>query len=93
MKSGGKIGVYGLDGLSDYKIDINKINGDFKYYSGQIYDEGSAHEEIINLIKKKQLNPWNYLSKRYSYPLSRIREALNATKTRKVLKSVIDFSL
>lgn len=91
LKKSGKIGVYGLDGHLDYKIDIAQAAGDFSYYDGQIYDEGSAHDEIIDFIEEKKLNAWDYLDKNHIYPFEQIKDALAASHGRKVLKSVIKF--
>ncbi|MBI2050340.1 MAG: alcohol dehydrogenase catalytic domain-containing protein [Parcubacteria group bacterium] len=91
LKKSGRIGVYGLDEYLDYKIDIAQVQGDFNYYDGRTYDEGSAHDAIIHFIKNKRLNAWDYLDKNHVYPLEKIEDALAAGKTRKVLKSVIRF--
>ena len=53
LKKSGKIGVYGLDEHLDYKIDTSIAKGDFTYYNGEIYDEGSVHDEIINFIQNE----------------------------------------
>lgn len=89
LKINGKIGVYGLDGFLGYKIDKSKARGKFKYFSGEEYNEASAHDAIIKFIQSGQLNAWDYLSKNYIYPLSKIKEALSAGEKRKVLKSVV----
>lgn len=91
LKRSGKIGVYGLDEYLDYKIDRSQAQGDFSYYSGELYDEGSAHDDIINFIQNKKLNAWDYLDANHIYPIERITDALDAAKNRNTLKSVITF--
>lgn len=91
LSPGGKIGVYGLDEFDDYKQNILLTAGGYSYYSGEIYDEGSAHEAVMADIAKGKLDAWNYLSKDHIYPLEKINEALDATFSRKALKSVISF--
>jgi len=85
----GKLGLYGLESYLDYTLDQASVPKDFSFFDGTHYDEGSAHDEVIQYITEKKLNAWNYLSKDHIYPLSRISDALQASKDRKVLKSVI----
>lgn len=87
----GKIGVYGLDGFLDYTIDSSKASGDFSYFSGEHYDEGSSHDEVIDFIKTDKLDLWRYLSRDHIYPLERVTDALEATRKRETFKSVIKF--
>lgn len=89
LKHGGKIGLYGLDGFWGYRIDIPKAQGDFSFFTGTQYDEGSAHDAVMRYLKQGKLNAWNYLSKKYIYPLSQIKEALQAAQERRVMKSVV----
>lgn len=91
LSIGGKVGVYGLDSFCDYNLNTFNAAGDFTYYSGEIYDEGSAHDVVIADIINGKLNAWDYLSKDHIYPLEKINEALDATYARKTLKSVIKF--
>lgn len=89
----GKIGVYGLDSFLDYKIAAARARGDFSYYSGEHYDEGSAHDDIVAYIQAGKLNAWHYLSREHIYPLEKIEDALSASRTRQTLKSVIRFGV
>ncbi|MFA4955275.1 MAG: zinc-binding dehydrogenase [Patescibacteria group bacterium] len=92
LKTGGKIGVYGLDGALDYHLDDALVRG-FKIFDGTDYAEGVAHDEVLERISKNQLNADLYFSPNHVYPLERIHDALAASRERKVLKSVIDFRL
>jgi L-iditol 2-dehydrogenase len=87
----GKIGLYGLDAYEDYCIKATKAPYDFSFFNGKYYDEGSAHEAVIEMIKTGKLNSWNYLSKEHIYNLADIELALEAGRNGKVLKSVIKF--
>lgn len=89
LGDGGRIGLYGLDSFLDYRIAATKAPGDFIYFNGEYYDEASAHEEVMEFVNQGRLNAWDYLSKEHIYPLERIMEALEASYTRKVMKSVI----
>jgi D-arabinose 1-dehydrogenase-like Zn-dependent alcohol dehydrogenase len=90
LKTGGKIGVYGLDGALDYHLDDALVR-DFEIFDGTDYAEGTAHDEVLERISKNQLKVDLYLSPDHVYPLERIHEALAASAERKVLKSIIDF--
>lgn len=91
LKNRGCIGIYGLDSFKDYQIDLHQAPEAFTCFNGEFYDEGSAHDDIIEYIQKGLLTPWDYISKNHIYPLREINEALHVCRSRKVLKSVIQF--
>jgi len=93
FKPQGKIGVYGLDAILDYRLDQTLVPNGFTYFDGTEYEEGTAHEAVLERIRKNQLDPGLYFSPEHVYPLERIHDALAASRERKVLKSVIDFRL
>ena len=88
---GGKIGMYGFDEALGYSIFAARSHGDFSFYHGAHYDEGSAHDDIISFINEGKLDAWHYLSRTHIYPLEKIKEALEASRKRKVIKSIIRF--
>lgn len=85
----GAVAIYGLDQFSSYELDRNRAPDEFSVFSGEKYDEASAHESIIDFIKDGKLNAWDYLSNDHIYHLDQILDALLSTAERKVLKSVI----
>lgn len=87
----GKIALYGLDDFGKYFINSTQARGDFIFYNGEKYDEAEAHDEVMKNIKENRLNYTLYLDDDYVYGLEDIQKALDATKNRKVLKSVIKF--
>jgi D-arabinose 1-dehydrogenase-like Zn-dependent alcohol dehydrogenase len=89
LEGDGKIGVYGLNNYLNYKIDVSKIKKDFLYFDGNFYDEGSAHDDIMNFIKVGKLDVWDFISKDHIYPLERINEAMEANWSGKTFKSII----
>jgi len=91
LKERGKIGIYGLDSFLEYKIDFTKAPEIFTCYNGEMYDEGSVHDDIIEYIKAGKLNAWDYISEKHFYSLDKINEALKANRDRKIMKSVIVF--
>ena len=88
LKPGGKIGVYGLDKFYEYKTGPQ----DFSFWSGEEYDEASAHDDIINFIKQKKLNAWDDITICHSIPDEKINMAPATGEERKVLKSVVVFN-
>lgn len=91
LEDGGKIGVYGLDSILDYALNTSRIKGDFSYYNGEYYDEGVSHDQIMNRIKAGSLNPGHYICPESIFGLSQINEALQALRTRRFLKIVLQF--
>lgn len=87
----GKLGIYGLDAFPNFKLESSKAQGDFSYYSGEIYEEALAHADIIAYIQNGKLDAWNYLSHEHIYDLDHIEDALKASWERKVIKSVVKF--
>ncbi|MDQ7815023.1 MAG: alcohol dehydrogenase catalytic domain-containing protein [Patescibacteria group bacterium] len=93
LKPGGKIAVYGLDGVTDYRLDVFRIPQGFAFFNGIYYEEGTTHDEVLQSIKDDRLSADLYISPEHIYPFSRMNEALSASRDRKTLKSVIDFRL
>lgn len=89
LARGGKVGIYGLDEADNHAID--QTRQDITYHASNQYDEASSHDAVMAGLREGKLNPWSYLSKEHIYPLEKINEALEACRTRKVLKSVIVF--
>ncbi len=87
----GTVGIYGLDEQPGYRIDPSRAPGPFTAIHASDYDESSAHEAVMADIAAGRLDAWRYLSRDHFYPLDRIADALQATKERKTLKSVIVF--
>lgn len=92
LKQKGKIGIYGLEDFSNYQIAATKTQGDFQVFSGEHYNEGSAHDAVMTFVNSGKLNAWDYISKEHVYPLSKIHDALTASKERKTFKSVVTFN-
>ncbi|MEK7072983.1 MAG: zinc-binding dehydrogenase [Patescibacteria group bacterium] len=91
LRGGGSFGLYGLDEGNAYALRPTLAQGDFRFLSGTEYEEGSTHDEIVAAVENGRLDAWRYLSREYFYPLTGIAEALQATRERKAMKSVIVF--
>ncbi len=93
LKAEGKIAVYGLNEATKYSLSPFAIEQGFTFYNGIQYEEGTTHDEVVDLIKQGHLSAELYISPEHIYPFSRIHDALDANQAGKVLKSVIDFRL
>ena len=91
LHMGGALGVYGLNGFDDYALSLTKGPAHFTYYSGEHYDEGAAHDDVLRLVTEGKLDPWRYLSKDHIYLCEDINKALQASWNGDVMKSVIIF--
>jgi L-iditol 2-dehydrogenase len=87
----GKIALYGLDDFGNYCINPTLARGDFVFFNGEKYDEAAAHDEVMSHILDKKLNHDLYLDEDHVYGMEDVEKALDATKNRQVLKSVIKF--
>ncbi len=93
MKDAGPFGLYGLNNWSTYALNITLAQGDIRFFSGEQYDEASAHDVIIKDITQGNLNASDYISKSHVYSLDQIDVALEASQGDEVFKAVIDCSL
>lgn len=91
LKSGGKIGIYGLDDYSTNSIFPNNARGTFTYYNGG-YDEEETHEMVINFIQKGLLKAEYWIDTKNVYSLSEIDKAYEALKEKKLIKALIKLS-
>ena len=85
LVSGGRAGIYGLD----EGLDFSKVRPDIEYFHPEEYDEGGAHDSVIEHINQDKLKPWHYLSREHVYRLDDIRQALAAAWSGRAIKSVV----
>jgi len=87
----GKIGLYGLNAYHEYRIPVIKAQGDIQFFNGELYDEASAHDVVIEQWHAGMLNHEYYISKEYIYHLNNISDAFVATRERKTLKCIVTY--
>lgn len=92
LRDQGRFALYGLNDFANYALNLTAAGGDVQYFNGEHYDEGSAHEEIMGLLKRGKLDAWRYLSRQHIYPLEDIAQALAACRNRAVYKSALRIS-
>mgnify|MGYP001597386132 FL=1 len=81
----GRMGIYGLD----EGLNFSKTRGDVSYFHPEEYDEGGAHDSIMQCIKENKLNAWSYLSRDHIYQLDDAAQAFEAAWSGKAIKSVV----
>ncbi len=89
LRDGGVIAVYGLNAFRDYRLSITAARGDFSYLNGEHYDEGSAHDAVIEAIRAGLLDADRYIAQNHIYDLDHVSEALTASHERRAYKPVL----
>jgi threonine dehydrogenase-like Zn-dependent dehydrogenase len=87
----GTIGVYGVD---DYgKVTLNPLNarGTFIVYQGG-YDPVEVHQEALEDFTTGRLDPSLWLDLDRIYNLDDINEAIEAVRTRKAIKTLVQIA-
>lgn len=88
LKPGGMIGIYGLDDYDSMQIKPFLARGTFTVYGGT-YDEEEAHEEVISRMADGSLNAGDWLNLDHPFDLSAIDQAIDAIRTRKMIKALV----
>lgn len=91
LANNAKVAMYGLDDIGNYLIQPTLAKGDLSFYNGEIYDEASAHDEVMEYLKEGKLNYKLYIQNKHIYKLNDIARALEVTRKRLAFKSVIKF--
>ncbi len=86
LKSGGVIGIYGMDGAGKVTLDPGASQGTFTLYKGG-YDEAETHGEAIGFFQDGKLDASIWLSE--PYPLDKINDAFAAVNNREAIKPLI----
>ncbi len=91
LKTGGTIGIYGIDDMGKVRINPGAARGTFTFAEPG-YDEAEAHEAVIQYMKDGKLDAsvWMDLDKVYS--LDEINDALAAVADRKAIKVLVKLS-
>ena len=89
LKTGGTVGIYGIDDYDQCEISPRKARGSFTYYNGG-YDEEETHEKVIYFIERGLLNASHWLDLEHPFPLDDISKAFDAVRERKMVKALIE---
>ncbi len=85
LKTGGSLGVYGLDECGQIKLDTDRT---FTFFAGG-YDEAEAHEAVLKFYRAGKLNPAVWFDRKQAFALKDINQAFEAVKSRKMIKPLI----
>lgn len=88
LRSGGTVGIYGLDEVAQCVVHPSRASGGFRYYNGG-YDEEETHETVVNLMRKGMLQAAPWLDLENYFSLEDIQCAYDAVAERKMVKALI----
>ena len=92
LKAGGVVTTYGVDDFGKISIEPECARGTFTY-ANYSYHDGEAHEQTIELVKKKLLRPEDYCDLNQIFELDEIADAFEAIRNRQMVKAVVKLSL
>ncbi len=85
LKTGGTLGIYGLDEAGQTKLAPGRT---FRFYNGG-YDEAEAHDAVLRFYRAGKLDPGVWIDRRRVFALAEIAKALEAVRTRELIKPVV----
>jgi D-arabinose 1-dehydrogenase-like Zn-dependent alcohol dehydrogenase len=85
LKAGGTIGIYGLDERDAIRLVPGKT---FTFYGGG-YDEAESHDTALRFYRAGKLNPAVWTDRSRAFTLETIGQALEAVRTRSLVKPLI----
>ena len=88
LAAGGTLGIYGLDDLGRCTMNPESARGTFTVFRGG-YDEAETHEQVLGLFQAGKLDASVWLDLAHPFALDEIGEAIEATRSRKVVKALI----
>jgi len=91
LRPGGVVAIYGVDDHGKITINPTNARGTFTY-ANHGYNEGEAHQTVVELIEKGLLRAENYCDLHRIYELGEITSAFEAIKRREMIKAVIKLS-
>ena len=85
LKSGGTIGIYGMDECGKISLAPGRT---FTFYGGG-YDEAETHEAVLKFYRAGKLNPAVWHDPKQTFALADITEAFEAIKNRTLVKPLV----
>jgi D-arabinose 1-dehydrogenase-like Zn-dependent alcohol dehydrogenase len=91
LKENGVAAVYGMDDY--YSYTFNPILGpvSFRWFNA-VYDEASAHEEVMDLIRAKKLDAGNWIDRSAIYTWDNAQDAYKDVREKKAIKTALKLS-
>jgi threonine dehydrogenase-like Zn-dependent dehydrogenase len=91
LRSGGTLGIYGIDDMGKIRLDPGKGPGTFTFFEGG-YDEAEAHDAVIAFIQDGKLDASLWMDLDDVYSLDDINDAFQAVVDRKHIKMLVKLS-
>jgi 2-desacetyl-2-hydroxyethyl bacteriochlorophyllide A dehydrogenase len=91
LKPGGKMSIYGMDDIGKVRLTPTLAPGSFTY-ENRAYNEGEAHQPVVEFMQQGKLRASDYLDLENVYPLNEITRAIDAVRSRKAIKAVVKLS-
>jgi len=88
LAGGGTIGIYGIDEYGKVRLNPDTARGSFTCYKGG-YDEPETHEQVIERFEAGGLDASIWLELSSPFELDDINDAIEATRSRKVVKALV----
>ena len=88
LNAGGIIALYGIDDHGQVTLNPAKAAGTFTY-ANYGYNEGEAHNTVIEQMKKGLLQAENYCDMKHIFMLEHINQAFEFVKKREMIKAII----
>ena len=85
------MGVYGIEEYGRCGFNPQLARGTFTYYDNG-YDEEETHERVMTMWQDGRLDPGCWLDSEEVFPLSDIREALEAVLARRMIKALVSLA-
>ena len=91
LKPGGVVTTYGVDDFGKISINPETAQGTF-IYANYSYHDGEAHDQTIDMIKKRLLRLEDYCDLNRIFELEDIADAFEAIRNRQMVKAVVKLS-
>ena len=88
LKRGGTIGLYGIDDYAKATLNPERARGTFTVYRDYL-DEAETHDAVVALHHARKLDASLWLDLEHPFALGAIGEAIEATRSRKVVKALV----
>jgi len=86
LKTGGAIGIYGMDESGQIKLEAGRT---FTFFNGG-YDEAETHEAVLKFYRAGKLNPAVWFDRKKTFALADIGRAFDAVRARALIKPLIN---
>ena len=91
IRTGGVVGIYGIDDYHSYRINPDRAPGTFTF-AKYGYDEAETHQQVVDFVRLGKLDAGNWLNLDSPYPLTHIADAFAALERREHVKALVQLT-